>query len=74
MATRVKPVRTLSSIMLNSGGRRFIVSLLALTSAHWLAWEQAIDGNAYALVVVGTVGAFIAGVTAQKIKGAADEG
>ena len=66
-----KPM-TLSRVMLNSGGRRFLICLLALASAHWLAWYQHISGDAYAIVVVGTVGAFIAGVTAQKIKGVSE--
>ena len=59
---------SLSSIMYNSGGRRFIVTLLALTSAHWLAWYAHISGDAYAIVVVGTVGAFVAGVSYEKVK------
>ena len=63
---------SLSSIMYNSGGRRFIVTLLALTSAHWLAWYAHISGDAYAIAVVGTVGAFIAGVSYQKVKTGAE--
>ena len=64
---KVKPT-TLSGIVYNSGGRRFVVTLLALTSAHWLAWYAHISGDAYAIVVVGTVGAFVAGVSYEKVK------
>jgi len=63
---------TLSSIVYGAGGRRFTLSLLALTSAHWLAWFERISGDAYAIAVVGTVGAFVAGVTAQRIKTGAE--
>ena len=60
---------TLSSIMMNSGGRRFLLALLALVSAHTLAWYDKISGEAYGIVMVGVVAAFITGVTVQRVKG-----
>jgi hypothetical protein len=62
--------KTLGSFINSAGGRRWALSLLALASAHTLAWYAKISGDAYAITVGATVGAFIAGVTAQKIKGA----
>jgi hypothetical protein len=71
---KVKPPVTLASMIFNSGGRRFAISLAALVSAHWLAWSSHINGDAYALVMVGVVGAFITGVTVQKVKGGTSDG
>lgn len=52
------------------GGRRFLMSLGcgAMTSA--LQWAGKLDpaGTTYAMVVIATVGAFIAGNTTQHIK------
>ena len=61
---------TAASLIYNAGGRRFLLALLALASASLLAWFAKISGDAYAISVVGVVGAFVAGVTAQRIKGA----
>ena len=62
---------TLSDVMLNSGGRRFLLSLLALISAHWLAYLGRLSSEGYGIVMVGVVGAFVTGVTMQKIRGTA---
>jgi len=64
---KAKPT-TLSSIVYNSGGRRFIITLLVLATTSILAWYGKIVGDAYAITVVGTVGAFVAGVSYQKVK------
>ena len=66
-AAKVKP-STLSSLVYNSGGRRFVTTLLVLATTSVLAWYGKIVGDAYAITVVGTVGAFIAGVSYQKVK------
>ena len=46
------------------------MTLLTLVSAHTLAWYEKISGEAYGLVMVGVVAAFITGVVVQKVKGA----
>ena len=61
--------KTLGSLMASSGGRRFTVTILSLVSAHVLAWYGKISGDAYSIVLVGVVAAFITGVTVQKVKG-----
>lgn len=52
------------------GGRRFIMALGAGVSTTVLQWFGKLDpaGSTYAMVVIGVVGAYVAGNTAQKIK------
>lgn len=50
----------------SAGGRKFILAVLSLLSASFLAYVKAIDGTAYASVMVLCVAAFITGNVAQK--------
>lgn len=49
--------------------RRFILAALACLSDTWLQYIGKLDaaGSTYALVIVGTVGAYITGNTAEKL-------
>lgn len=49
-----------------AGGRKFILAVMALLSATFLAYVKAIDGTAYASVMVLCVAAFISGNVVQK--------
>lgn len=46
--------------------RKFLLALLSLASATWLALEHVIAAGDYKAVVLGTVGAYIIGNVAQK--------
>ena len=50
------------------GGRRFVLSILALLSTFVLTWYSKIDASTYAVVIVSTVGALITGHTTENIK------
>jgi len=58
------------SMLDGAGGRRFAVTIGAGLVTSILQWFGKLDvaGTAYAAVVIGTVGAYIAGNTTQKIK------
>lgn len=51
------------------GGRRFLLTLGCGVVTSILLWFGKLDGAIYATVVLGTVGAYIAGNTVQKVKG-----
>lgn len=49
--------------------RRFLLAALACASSTWLQCIGKLDaaGSTYALVVVGTIGAYITGNTVEKV-------
>jgi hypothetical protein len=51
-----------------AGGRRFLLTLGAGCTATLLQWFGKLDaaGSTYSMIVIGTVGAFIAGNVAQR--------
>jgi uncharacterized membrane protein YeaQ/YmgE (transglycosylase-associated protein family) len=51
------------------GGRRFLLTVGCGVVTSVLLWHGKLDGPVYATVVLGTVGAYIAGNTVQKVKG-----
>jgi len=50
------------------GGQRYVLVLLTLALCSFLLWERRLSSPDFALVVIGTVGAYIAGRTYQKVK------
>ena len=53
-----------------SGGRRFLLSVGSGVATTILQWYGKLDsaGTTYAMVIIGTVAAYITGNTAQKVK------
>lgn len=50
------------------GGRRFLLTLGCGMATTFLCWFGKISGDVYSVVVIATVGAYIAGNVTQKIK------
>ena len=52
------------------GGRRFLLTVACGIGTTLLQWWGKLDpaGSTYALVLTGTVGAYIAGATTEKVK------
>jgi predicted small integral membrane protein len=55
------------------GGRRFLLTLVSGAGTFVLALLGKIDATAYTMTTIGIVGAYIAGNTTQKVKGAGAE-
>ncbi len=52
------------------GGRKFVATVLCQIITGGLVWLNKIDGDTYSLVIIATVGAFIAGnVLVHKAQG-----
>lgn len=54
------------------GGRRFLLCVGCAAITSLLTAFGKLDGATYAVVILGTVGAYITGNTMQKVKGASD--
>lgn len=48
------------------GGRKFLATVVAIASCTALAWFGKVDAGVYSVVMVATVGAYIAGNVTQK--------
>jgi hypothetical protein len=55
------------------GGRRFLLTLGCGVATTVLCWFGKISDQVYATVLIGTVGAYILGNTAQKVQQAKSE-
>lgn len=60
----------LRELMEDVGGRRFLMAIGAGVVVSVLQWYGKLDpaGTAYATIVIGVVGAYIAGNTVEKMK------
>jgi hypothetical protein len=68
-------MKAIADLIENAGGRRFLVTVGAGSFTTLLQWFGKLDaaGNTYMLVIIGTVGAYIAGNTTQKVKATTKE-
>jgi hypothetical protein len=55
-------------LLTNAGGRRFLLALISGAGTWVLCLLGRIDGTAYQWTTIGIVGAFVGGVTAQRMK------
>ncbi|MBF8177798.1 hypothetical protein [Herminiimonas contaminans] len=55
-------------IMTKVGGRRFLLTLGCGIVCTWLMWEGKITDVVFRDIIIGTVAAYIAGNTVQKVK------
>lgn len=56
------------------GGQRYVLVLLCMLLSSFLLWEKRLTSADYAIIMVGIVGAYIAGRSYQKTKlGVIDE-
>lgn len=51
-----------------TGGRRFLLTVASQALSAWLLWAGKLTADAYSMIVLGTVGAYIVGNTYQKVK------
>lgn len=51
------------------GGRRFFLTCTTQAISSVLLWYSKLTPDAYSLIILGTVAAYIAGNTTQKVKG-----
>lgn len=66
--------RTPKDVYADWGGQRYVLVLLSLFLSSWLLWEKRLTSADYAMIMVGIVGAYIAGRAYQKTKlGISDE-
>lgn len=66
--------KTPRDIYADWGGQRYVLVLLCLVLSSWLLWEKRLTSPDYAMIMVGVVGAYIAGRAYQKTKlGVMDE-
>ena len=58
----------------SSGGRRFVMAMGAGVTTAILQWFGKLDpaGSTFAVVIIATVGTYIAANTTQKVKGPTD--
>lgn len=54
------------------GGRRFFLTCTTQAISSALLWYAKLTPDAYSLIILGTVAAYIAGNTTQKVKGATE--
>lgn len=68
-------MKAIADLIENSGGRRFLITIGAGTFTTLLQWFGKLDANGttYSIVIIATVGAYIAGNTTQKVKAATKE-
>lgn len=50
------------------GGRKFIVTVLAILCTTGLVWDKKISDGVYSTVMIAAIGAYIAGNVTQKAK------
>lgn len=55
------------------GGRRFLLTVSTQVLSSWLLWYGKLTADAYAMIILGTVAAYIAGNSYQKVKGAGSD-
>jgi len=58
----------IQKLIQSTGGRRFLLTCTTQAISSWLLWYGKLTPDAYSMIILGTVAAYIVGNTYQSVK------